>query len=409
MKNIIFLLLFLFTSVYVFSQQPVFVTDASGNLYSLDLFNCTSRLIANSGAIFEDIAFTPDGKLWGVNGDALFQIDTSTASITYIGLNNPATFSESLVALNDSTLLGEFNSILYGISTKDAQSYEIGSLGEYSACGDLTWYKDTLYMSGCEQLIKIVLNSTYTSVLKVTPVGSIPEQIYGLATISFNGSDSIIGFTNKPYRISTIGATTLSICNNIVIPVNGAASLSYPSALPIYLLNFNSTLKNNNVVKLQWETTSEINSNYFLIERSADGINYSLIGKITAAGNSSSLQQYTFIDNSPLAFNYYRLKEVDFDEKYFYSKILQVNIRQTQPLIIIGNPVQNSLKVQINNESSQINYLSIFDMARRRLKILNLQSGSQNINVSSLKSGFYILQLITHEGQIFNQEFVKIE
>jgi len=187
----------------------------------------------------------------------------------------------------------------------------------------------------------------------------------------------------------------------------GAASMSFPSSLPVTLLNFTSSIINKSV-ELKWQTTSEINSDYFSIERSADGINFSSIGKVNTAGNSSSLKQYSFINSTPLSTNYYRLKEVDFDGNYQYSNILLVKMPQLQPLIILGNPVQNDLQLTINNaQSSQTNYLSIFDFTGRRLQSFNAQNGVLNIDVSFLAPGNYILQMITSDGQVYDKAFLK--
>jgi hypothetical protein len=71
------------------------------------------------------------------------------------------------------------------------------------------------------------------------------------------------------------------------------------------------------------------------------------------------------------------------------------------------NPVQNSLHIQINDLQSQTNQLTIFDFTGRRVKTTNVQNGNQNIEVSSLSSGVYILQLITADGEIFNKQFIK--
>jgi hypothetical protein len=405
MKRFIFILL-VFIGVKGLAQQTVLV-NSGGNIYSVDLINCSSRLICKINVLsFVDIAFTSDGRIWGINS-ILYLIDTTNSSARPIG-SSTGTGGVSLVGLNDSTLLSEYQDTLYGINTKTAQSYKIGYLG-YEACGDLTWLDNVLYMTTCNQLIKIVLNDTYTAIVTVTAVNSIGNpipQCDGLATMSFNGSDSIVGFSG-PYLFNQINGTYQLICGSVPsIGADGAASMSFPSSLPVNLLNFTSTLLNK-TVQLQWQTTSEINSSYFLIERSSDGVNFSTIGKQAAAGNSNSLKQYSFIDNNPQSINYYRLKEVDFDGKYVYSKILSVKMLQANALNIIGNPVQNNLQLIIDNLQSSTNYLSIFDFSGRRLKTFNAQTGLQNIDVSFLSSGTYVLQMITADGKIYDQLFVK--
>jgi hypothetical protein len=408
MRRLIFIL-FVFVGVSGFSQQPVFVNDGEGNLYSVGLNNCTFYLIGKT-KIFGDIAFTPDGKLWGLN-NGLYEIDTTNLSLTLIG-TSIGTDGVALVALNDSTLLDEVNDSLFGINVRTAKSSNMGYIGS-EASGDFSWLGNDLYMtSGYNQIIKIALNNSFTSVVSFEALNSINNptpEFLGLATVSFNGLDSLIGFSynNTAYKISPIDGSVQLLCSSLPEFINGAASISFPTSLPVTLLNFTSTLLNN-TVKLQWQTTTEINSSYFLIERSNDGVNFSGIGKVNAAGNSNAIKQYSFIDKTPLADEaFYRLKEVDLDGNYKYSNILLVKMPQVQPLIIMGNPVLNNLQLTIDNLQSSTSYLSIFDFTGRRLKSLSAQNGVQDIDVSFLSSGTYVLQMITADGQMYDKVFVK--
>ncbi len=386
-------------------QPPVYIVDNFGNIYSINLSNCSSRLVCKTYP-FSDIAFTSDGKLWGINGN-LNLIDTTTGSYTNIGFST-GTGGESLIGLNDSILLSDNKDSLYEINVRNGKSHSIGYIGYYS-CGDLTWLGGDLYMNTCYQLIKIVLTNTYTSIVSSTSVNSIENPIPagdGLATVSFNGSDSIVIF-GGPIVVNQVSGIYDQICKSrLPMAALGAASMTFPSLLPIQLQNFTYAIIKK-TVQLQWQTTTEINSNYFSIERSADGVNFSSIGKVDATGNSNRLQDYAFVDNNPKNTNYYRLKEVDFDGKYIYSKILQVKFPSLQSLSIISNPVQNLLQLQINSSSSQTSYLTIFDFTGRRLKTFNAQNGNQNIDVSFLTSGTYFLQLITSDGDVYDNVFIK--
>jgi hypothetical protein len=89
------------------------------------------------------------------------------------------------------------------------------------------------------------------------------------------------------------------------------------SVLPITLLNFSATVQAFNAVELNWTTTNEINSSHFVIERSIDGNKFSDINKVSATGNSTIKQNYSYLDNQAANINspvlYYRLKLVDKD------------------------------------------------------------------------------------------------
>jgi hypothetical protein len=400
--------------------QPIFITDQT-LLYSVDINSCSTRLVGNTDQLFNDIALTPDGKLWGIYIGKLYSIDTATAKVTYIGFSR-RNLGSSLVALSDSVLMDEWKGKLVALNVHTLQSVTLGKLGEQSL-GDLAWYDNDLYMCAGPLLFKIILDSINNTVTSVTAINDFNHQIpvcQALATASFPGfANSLVGWdegNGTAYKICPFDASYEQICEPIGFGPQGAASMRLPvqdplpvscsQILPVHYFNF-TYFTVNNAVKLQWQTAREINSNYFVIERSVDGINFSPIGKVNASGNSNLLKEYSFVDDAPLGENYYRLKEVDLDGAVSYSKILQVKMRQAEALNIIGNPVQNVLHLQINVSLSQANYLSVFDFTGRRLKTFNVQNGIQDIDVSFIPSGTYVLQLIASDGKEYNKVFVK--
>lgn len=95
-----------------------------------------------------------------------------------------------------------------------------------------------------------------------------------------------------------------------------------PSLLPITLISFNGTFKDGRSF-LFWATASEVFNDRFEIERSHDAINWELIGKVSGAGFSFMIRNYKFVDLDPQkGYNYYRLKQVDFNGDYEYFKII---------------------------------------------------------------------------------------
>ena len=227
--------LILLICIHGFSQQPIFVTVNGGDLYSLDLSNCSSHFVGSTELEFFDIAFTPDGRLWGIKQGNLYQIDTTNAMVTLIG--NIGIESNSLVSLNDSILLTESGEKLFGIRISDTSTYRIGIIG-LSACGDLTWYDNDLYMITCDQLIKIVLNENNTAILSVTPINHIFNPIphcEAAVTASLGYSyNSIIGFAhNNAIKICQIDGTYQLLCPKILEKnIPGAASIRLPTQVP---------------------------------------------------------------------------------------------------------------------------------------------------------------------------------
>lgn len=119
---------------------------------------------------------------------------------------------------------------------------------------------------------------------------------------------------------------------------------------PIELLTFNLTaLVSQNAVQITWSTATEINNNFFTIERSTDGVNFTSIGTVQGSGNSSTVKNYSFIDNSLVNGTiFYRLKQTDFDgtTKTFSPQSINVCL----PLGNISSPSSNVPCVTPNDQ-----------------------------------------------------------
>ncbi|MBL4594514.1 MAG: T9SS type A sorting domain-containing protein, partial [Flavobacteriales bacterium] len=120
----------------------------------------------------------------------------------------------------------------------------------------------------------------------------------------------------------------------------GSSSLNNP--LPVELIDFDA-IANEDKVEINWSTVSEINNDYFTIERSKDGVKFKDVMKIEGAGNSSNTRNYFEIDNKPIiGLSYYRLKQTDFDGSIKYSRIVPVRVYGNNEikLTIYPNPLR---------------------------------------------------------------------
>ncbi len=182
------------------------------------------------------------------------------------------------------------------------------------------------------------------------------------------------------------------------------AKYSTSLTLPIKLLSFDASL-NVNVVDLTWVTTSEINNDYFTIERSTSGFDFEPIGTISGAGNSNTILHYSFLDdnlpqNWELEGNtiYYRLKQTDFDGKYEYSKIIAVNTTENNLIRLHPNPTSGKLWIQINNDTKASLYLEIRNMLGQKVftenKEENRKKYNKYIDLSKYGKGTYFLKVI---------------
>ncbi len=155
-------------------------------------------------------------------------------------------------------------------------------------------------------------------------------------------------------------ATTRDATNNFVL-TNGVNStglneltLAGSVALPVVWLSFTVT-KQNQTGLLKWATAQEQNTRNFSMQHSTNGINWSGIGLLPAAGNSNTTSNYSYIHSNPVTgINYYRILQTDMDNRNSYSDIKTLKFTTAvEPFIIIGNPVTNDvLTVQVNTSNN---------------------------------------------------------
>ncbi|MBK8486757.1 MAG: T9SS type A sorting domain-containing protein [Bacteroidetes bacterium] len=168
--------------------------------------------------------------------------------------------------------------------------------------------------------------------------------------------------------------------------------------LPIVLVDFDgSNVGNANV--LNWTTATELNNDYFTIERSLDGKSYEEIGTVAGAGQSSTLLNYEYTDAQPyLGTNYYRLKQTDYNGAFDYSNVISIKVNGNFEMgYPYPNPVVNNVSMNILSANSGITYLRIFDMTGREMyaEKIAVNEGLQTfaIDMTNFASGMYISEI----------------
>jgi hypothetical protein len=184
---------------------------------------------------------------------------------------------------------------------------------------------------------------------------------------------------------------------------------------PVQLVSFSAHQKGNGV-SLDWSTSQELNNSYFQIERSADGSsNWTVLATINGAGNSQVAKSYNALDANPLSgSNYYRLKQVDINGDYEYSRIINVKISiQKTSILVLANPFHNTLSVNFVSAAPQIVSARLIDItgkevAMEQWSVSNGNSTKDFSNVSGLEHGMYILTIRNISGEIlYNSKVVK--
>ncbi|MDF1697114.1 MAG: T9SS type A sorting domain-containing protein [Saprospiraceae bacterium] len=166
--------------------------------------------------------------------------------------------------------------------------------------------------------------------------------------------------------------------------------------LPVTFGDF-TVIKSTEGILLEWNTFSEINNEKFVIQRSADGKEFSSIGEVKGAGDSVKEEQYMFVDSDPLRGTfYYRLQQVDRDGTYAYSDTRSIKVDHASQLSVYPNPSQDYVVVA----SSSVESYLIFDMQGRLVKEIDQQETSTRIDVSQLRKGMYTVRGMTSQTSI---------
>ena len=211
----------------------------------------------------------------------------------------------------------------------------------------------------------------------------------------WNTNSALTGTTFKV----TIDAASLTASPYITL------AIADPTILPVELTSFNASCKNGKTT-LVWNTASEKNNEYFIVEYSTNGKNFFPLTTIPAAGNSNINHKYAYIHYSRSNTNYYRLTQVDFDGKVTYSIIQSASCSGTDTkLSIYPQPtaIGQELTIELQNPDINEKYETIlYDISGRAIKSAYLSSDNSilKINTNNLSSGIYYVSV---KGTSVNQ------
>lgn len=186
--------------------------------------------------------------------------------------------------------------------------------------------------------------------------------------------------------------------------------------LPVELMSFTGKNTKDCSTTLEWTTATESENAGFHIERSSDGRNYDEIAWIEGAGNSSETLSYSFIDKNPAKENYYRLKQVDHDGTYEYSKVVSINTAacgtHTNEITLFPSPTKNFVNLTSTLGFKGKTTISIVDYSGKvhLSQIINNMDvrTTGKIDLSDLTSGLYLLNIVDESNQVYpTQKIVK--
>ena len=186
-------------------------------------------------------------------------------------------------------------------------------------------------------------------------------------------------------------------------------------SLPIELLDFTAVVNEESTVALSWATATEINNNFFTVERSSDGTDFEAVMEVQGAGTSNHIIEYDATDINPrMGINYYRLKQTDFDGSFKYSEMKTVNIFKSNSFSVWPNPAAEMIEISFgestdlltteNNLSGIKIYNSIGKLVYK--KSTDATSSKLRLDVSSYDEGMYFISL-EKNGEVYRSNFLK--
>jgi len=172
------------------------------------------------------------------------------------------------------------------------------------------------------------------------------------------------------------------------------------SALPVELVQFTATANENRTTLLSWATASELNNDYFEVQRKENN-SWVSIGKVSGKGFSNTLNTYTFTDVKPESgINYYQLKQVDFDSRTEYSPMVSVTfddkeVQTTTVMSLYPNPTTNDIWIKTDKQidPSNLSEIEIFNITGEKLQTTQMQENTQRIDLNSYQSGMYFIKI----------------
>ncbi len=350
----------------------------------------------------------------------------------YIHLGNDLTGtgygngSGDVIIPNDFTVANTLRPFIAPL-WEDLASANIGGGASYKLTGiaparilTIEWNKVSWrFSTGTDQVsFQVVLHETSNIIdfiYKQGPIalGPLPSASIGLGGVGAGNFYSLNNSGANPTPGFNVNTTTIN-----TKPADGQMYRWIPTAsLPIELLFFKGKFTDNGNL-LEWKTATELNNDYFTLEKSKDANYFEPIAFIKGAGNSQSLQTYDYLDNSFSEDDdilYYRLKQTDFDRTANYSSIISVDVNTSndKPPVIYYDKVISELNISYRFPQRGAYTLEIIDMsgkiiAHYPIEILSKENTALKFLLSFHSEGLFIAKLIASENEILSQsKFIK--
>lgn len=226
---------------------------------------------------------------------------------------------------------------------------------------------------------------------------------------SYNGYSEQDGVSvGAQYRTGTIlnstSGFTASGAADMFGMLESAFRITSQTLLPVELISFEvQNVEDKNI--LTWITGSEINNERFIVQKSGDGFNWENIGEVQGMGNKVDETHYYFEDEGEIyEKTYYRLKQIDFDQKYDYSPVRMVLSSSSEHSVFVYQ-TNNRINIVGNSEINQVELYNINGQIQYQSG--ELATKNYYIQPTGLANGIYILNIKGQKGFIQKKVYIK--
>lgn len=239
--------------------------------------------------------------------------------------------------------------------------------------------KFTISCGGIVEVDTLIINSANNISVTIDSCAILKVNVLYVGSSIINNGKIIVGeiITDK------------NVCSNLI---TGDGIIEYSPILPIELLTF-TVIENNKNIYISWSTSTEINNDYFLIEKSIDGFEYFEIGVVGGNGNSNIVNNYSYVDyNVNGGTIYYRLKQVDYDghSETFVPKAITVD--GDEDIIIVKH---NRIKISSKTDNNEVIIYNISG------KMIHYEKYNENTYIDIFTSGIYIISINSIRYKIY--------
>ncbi|WAC13506.1 glycoside hydrolase family 44 protein [Dyadobacter pollutisoli] len=244
-------------------------------------------------------------------------------------------------------------------------------------------------------LINRDMNASRTVTINLNNFNAANGNYKTLQLASLPTTETFVSHTQNASQESTVAVNSNSLTITVPALSTTAILLANETTLPVNLISFSGRASSEGNVLL-WSTAEEVNNEGFEVQRSLNGVMFEKIGFVAGKGTMSAQVDYQFIDGQPLGDAYYRLKQMDFDRKYTFSKTINVKNKSGIKAIVYPNPVRGVLN---------------FDLppAKRHLIVRNTAGliiedqadfSASTYETSHLPKGYYLISLGLHTFKV---------